>query len=245
MSSSFRVFTIPIDGLSADEILNRISQKLKMQWIVTANPEILLYARKDAAYRETLLNADMRIVDSFGLDLIGRLRGAHPYRVPGADLAEALVAWAHAHNLSIGLIGGGVLKSAKPALEKLQQTYSGLRGIAEDGGIVFADGIGDAENAAATQRLIEAKPHIIFVGFGHPKQERWIEKHLADFPNTEAIIGVGGTFDYWAGTLPRAPRFLRILGLEWLYRLIREPKRWKRILNAVFVFPYYALKERR
>lgn len=244
MSSSFRVFTIPIDGLSVDEILHLISQKLKTQWIVTANPEILLYARKDAAYRDTLLSADMRVVDSFGLELIGRLRGMHPYRVPGADLAEAIVAWAHARNLSIALIGGGQKKSAKPALEKLRRAYVGLRGIAEDGGTVFADGTGDTENAMATQRLIKAKPDIIFVAFGHPKQERWIERHLADFPNTEAIIGVGGTFDYWAGNISRAPRFLRILGLEWLYRLIREPKRWKRILNAVLVFPYYALKGR-
>jgi N-acetylglucosaminyldiphosphoundecaprenol N-acetyl-beta-D-mannosaminyltransferase len=244
VSSSFRVFSIPISGLSVDEILQYASGTAKLTWIVTANPEILLHARKDEAYRETLMHADLRIVDSAGLAMVGRLRGASPHRVPGADLAKMLVAWAHAHDLSIGLIGGGGMKSAKPALVNLQKAYHGLRGIAEDGGMVFADGIGDAENVTATERLVDAKPDIVFVAFGHPKQERWIEKHLADFPNAKVIIGVGGTFDYWAGTIPRAPRFLQIFGLEWLYRLIREPKRWKRILNAVFVFPYYALRKK-
>ncbi|MCW1892621.1 MAG: WecB/TagA/CpsF family glycosyltransferase [Candidatus Uhrbacteria bacterium] len=242
---SFSVFSIPINGLSTEEILHHASQAQKLTWIVTANPEILLYAKKDDAYRETLLRADLRIVDSFGLEMVGRMRGVQPHRIPGANLAEAIVTWAHARNLSIGLIGGGDLKSAKPALVVLQKIHPGLKGTAEDGGKVFSDGIEDDENIAATQRLIAAKPDIIFVAFGHPKQERWIEKHLADFPNAKIIIGVGGTFDYWAGTIPRAPKFMQTIGLEWLYRLIREPKRWKRILNALLVFPYYAIFDKK
>jgi N-acetylglucosaminyldiphosphoundecaprenol N-acetyl-beta-D-mannosaminyltransferase len=241
MSSSFRVFDIPVSGLSAEEILHFVNGAQKCTWIVTANPEILLYARKDEAYRETVLHANLRIVDSAGLAMVGRLRGARPHRVPGVDLAKILIAWAHAHNLSIGLIGGGTLHSAAPALAHLQKAYPNLRGHAEEGGVVYADGTEDDLNASARKRLASAKPDILLVAFGHPKQERWIEKHLADFLDAKVIIGVGGTFDYWAGTISRAPKFIRALGLEWLYRLIREPKRWKRILHAVFVFPYYAL----
>ena len=87
-------------------------------------------------------------------------------------------------------------------------------------------------------------PHILFVAFGHPKQERWILNYAKEFTHLKAVVGVGGTFDVWAGDITRAPSLLRQLGLEWLWRLIQEPRRVKRIWNAVVVIPLLFLRNR-
>ncbi|USN52839.1 MAG: WecB/TagA/CpsF family glycosyltransferase [Candidatus Nomurabacteria bacterium] len=91
-------------------------------------------------------------------------------------------------------------------------------------------GIGDLANEEASMRLSQFDPQIVLVAFGHPKQELWIEQHKTDYPSLKAIMGVGGTFDYWSGAVKRAPRWMRQVGLEWLWRVFIEPKRIKRIL---------------
>lgn len=106
------------------------------------------------------------------------------------------------------------------------------------------DGSDDTTGSDAREHIKTFSPDILLVAFGHPKQELWIEKHLNEFPSLKAVVGVGGTFDYWSGSKKRAPLTLRAFGLEWLWRLICEPKRWKRILNAVIVFPVLAIRGR-
>ena len=86
------------------------------------------------------------------------------------------------------------------------------------------------------------KPDILFVAFGHGKQEKWINEYLRDLPSVKIAMGVGGAFDYLSGQTSRAPLWMRKIGLEWLYRLIREPKRLKRIWRAVIIFPIYFVK---
>ncbi len=80
-------------------------------------------------------------------------------------------------------------------------------------------------------------PQVLLVAFGHPRQESWIASHRNDFADLRAVVGVGGTFNFWAGRIKRAPAWMRTIGLEWLWRLSQEPKRWRRIWNAVVVFP--------
>ncbi len=235
-STSF--FGITVDGLTVEEIISRIeSSPARPFWIVTANPEILLFAKRNPSYAETLRRADLRIVDGFGLSLVGWLRGARLKRTTGVDLAERLACWAAQKGLSVALIGGEVPDVEKRALRALQAKIPGLRGFTEAGGRVSADGVGDEANDDAKMRISLQDPGVIFVAFGHPKQERWIERCREDFPNARAIIGVGGTFNYWAGASSRAPGWVRSIGFEWLYRLVTEPKRWKRIWDAVVVFP--------
>jgi N-acetylglucosaminyldiphosphoundecaprenol N-acetyl-beta-D-mannosaminyltransferase len=239
MMKSVKIFGVMIDGIPMDELVATIKTSSKQIWIVTANPEILLYAKKDVSYRETLNRADLRIVDSFGLECVCRMKGMNASRIPGADLAFELVSIAAQHNESVAFIGGGRHRSAKPAFERLQARFSGLSGLAEDGGNISIDGKGDQENEVSRARIAAASPTILFVGFGHPKQERWIERYRHEFPSVRVFIGIGGTFDYWSGLIPRAPKWMRTIGLEWFYRLMKEPKRWRRIVNAVFVFPYH------
>lgn len=239
-------FQVDIDDISRQDILKLLTvsetthyapRTTQPLWIVTANPEILLFAKKNPTYKETLKHASIRVADGFGLVLMSKLIGGHLQRVIGVDLAEDLVKWASENQKSVCFIGGGSKHSAQPALDAMKKRFPSLQGFAEDGGTVDADGMGDDTNEEARMRITMQKPNVVLVGFGHPKQERWIEKNLLDVPGIDVIIGVGGTFDYWSGLTLRAPKWIRTIGFEWLFRLIIEPKRIGRILRAVFVFP--------
>lgn len=229
-SHPFNCLGVPIEGPSLHDVL-----KSDARWIVTANPEILLQAKRDKTYRAILNQANLRVADGVGLTLIARLRGHKLHRVTGVDLAEAVAKTAK----KLALIGGEGENIAERALK-----YLNVPGIALQGGRVNADGSGDSTNDEAIHQLILEAPDVLLVAFGHPKQERWIAKNLPNLPSVRRVIGIGGAVDYWAGALPRAPKWMRALGLEWLFRLFHEPHRIKRIWNAVVIFPILALIKR-
>jgi N-acetylglucosaminyldiphosphoundecaprenol N-acetyl-beta-D-mannosaminyltransferase len=238
-----RVFGIPIEGWPLEIALASALHHTPACWIVTANPEILLHAHRDAGYAQVLKQADVRLVDGFGLWLLLSLAGHKTTRVTGVDLAEALAQLAVQKSLKVALVGGdpGI---AKQAATHLTTRFPGLMVETEEGGRINADGTDDVAGEEARNRLTFFAPDILLVAFGHPKQERWIARYLADFPSVKIAVGVGGTFDVWAGKMKRAPHVLRTIGLEWMWRLVHEPKRIIRILNAVIVFPFFFLKER-
>lgn len=235
-----KVFGISIEGDTLDSIVSRIKEAKQALWIVTANPEILLEARRDVAYAHAIAQADVRSVDGAGLAMIGRLFGARWSRVTGVELGERLIAYAYEHKLKVGFLGGfaGV---ARLSAERWSHAYPGLQVLAEEGGRVASDGVDDEKGEEARHRLTLFAPDILLVAFGHPKQERWIARYASDFPSLKVVVGVGGTFDYWAKRIPRAPRFLQTLGLEWTWRLCLEPRRITRILRAVVLFPVFAV----
>ncbi len=237
--STFDCFGLVIHGFSADEALKRADLTLKhggQVFIVTANPEILLNARRDPAYWEILRQAELRLVDSFGLKMAGLFSGALPKRLTGVDFAERLLQESLKRGWKVGLIGGepGV---ADKAAWKIREAYPDLLVMAEAGGRVLSDGRDDEAGAEARMRLTQYAPDLLLVAFGHPKQEAWIVRYLNEFPSVKIAMGVGGTLDYWSEIKLRAPVFMREIGLEWLWRLCQEPYRWKRIFNAVLVFP--------
>ncbi|GMU25579.1 WecB/TagA/CpsF family glycosyltransferase [Patescibacteria group bacterium] len=240
--SSIELFGVPVESAEPDALISFLRSSDRRMWIVTANPEILVHAQKHPEYARTLRAADMRLADGFGIVLAGLLYGKRIRRLPGADLAEALIAWAAEDGLTVGMIGGGKGIAARAFL-KLVEQYPRLKGFVASGGIVNENGDGDEDHARNIDILSMNRPDILLVAFGHPKQERWIERHRTMFTSAKIIVGVGGTFDYWAGT-SRAPSWMRRSGLEWLYRLYREPKRWKRIATAVIVFPILAIADR-
>lgn len=209
-------------------------------WIVTANPEILLYAHRHPEYRETIKKADQRTADGFGLWAVLRLKGQKAERVTGVDLSERLLQRAWDENLKVGLFGGEN-GEAKIAAEHIKNGYPELQILAEQGGRVEKDGEQDAATDEALQRMMQFGPQVLLIAMGHPRQEMWIAKHRADFPEAKTIVGVGGTFNFWAGKSKRAPMIMQKTGLEWLWRLMTEPRRWKRIFEAVFVFPFVVL----
>jgi N-acetylglucosaminyldiphosphoundecaprenol N-acetyl-beta-D-mannosaminyltransferase len=234
------VFGISIEGGALESMMARIKEAKQTLWIVTANPEILLEARRDAAYAHAIAQADVRSVDGAGLAMIGRLFGAHWSRVTGVELGEQLIAYAQEEGLKVGFIGG-FAQVAQTAAEYWGHVHPGLRTLAEQGGRVAFDGTDDEMGEEARHRLTLFAPDILLVAFGHPKQERWIARYASDFPSLKVVVGVGGTFDYWAKRIPRAPRFLQMLGLEWMWRLCLEPRRIVRILRAVVLFPVLAI----
>src|SRR3989338_5352072 len=96
----------------------------------------------------------------------------------------------------------------------------------------------DWDNRVIIEHINAVKPEILFVALGHGRQEKWIYENFEKLPSVKLAMGVGGAFDFFAGRIRRAPKLLRSVGLEWLWRLILEPRRYGRILNAVLVFPY-------
>ena len=115
--------------------------------------------------------------------------------------------------------------------------------------IVGAESGGEIDDPKAldqplVDRINQSAAQIILVAFGHVKQEMWIYYHLDHLPNIRLAIGVGGTFDYLAGAARRAPRWMQRAGLEWFFRLINEPNRWRRIIDAVIVFPFLLFKKK-
>lgn len=215
--------------------------------VTTPNPEMLVRASKDTEFMEALRSADLAIPDGFGLLLVGRIKGLRiPERIPGSEFVDDIAAVAAARGVSVYLLGGRG-DVAEKAANALRMRHPGLRIAGADGGGELktgADGALDTETAVF-QRILTARPEILLVAFGHGAQELWIRRHLADLPSVRLAMGVGGTFDFLAGTAKRAPKFLRKTGLEWLWRLIVEPWRFGRIWTAVAVFPWLALRRKR
>ncbi|MDQ7814782.1 MAG: WecB/TagA/CpsF family glycosyltransferase [Patescibacteria group bacterium] len=243
---TFNCFGLVIHGYGKPEILAYVRDAVRQgrqTMIVTANPENLIFAKTHPEYWNVLRQADLRTVDSFGLVCAGLLHSVKPHRTPGVELADYLCEEAEKNGWRVGLIGGAEGIADKAAWS-LRQRYPQLNVVAEAGGRVDADGNGDEANDEAIFRLTQSAPDILLVALSFPGQEAWIAKHISDIPSVKVAIGVGGTLDYWSGKIKRAPSWMRKLGLEWLYRLILEPRRWKRMFTAVIVFPLMAFFDR-
>jgi N-acetylglucosaminyldiphosphoundecaprenol N-acetyl-beta-D-mannosaminyltransferase len=238
------VFGIPIEGLSQDSLLHRVQAASDPFWIVTANPEILLSCRSNKAYAHAVQQANTRTVDGFGLWVLLRLFGKKTERVTGVDLAEQMLKLASQKGWRVGFFGGSRWHSAEAAAEQMRKKYPGIQIVCEEGGKVTHDGEEDGLTEEARYRLMLHAPDVLLVALDHVKQEQWILKHLQDFPKVKCVMGVGGTFDYWSGVIHRAPKFFQMIGMEWLWRLIKEPRRIKRIFRAVIVFPILFLAEK-
>ena len=236
------ILGVAVDDLDEDEAVERIARFIAAggpHHVVTVNPEFVMEARRNGAFRRVLAAADMATPDGFGLLLVARWRGT-PLRgrVTGVALVERLAALAAERGYALFLLGAapGVAERAARALER---RCPGLRVAGCYAGSPRPD-----DEPAIRARIAAARPDILLVAYGHPAQDLWIARNQP-LLRAPVAIGVGGAFDYLAGVVPRAPAWMRRLGLEWLYRLIRQPRRWRRILTAVPLFLWAALRERR
>jgi N-acetylglucosaminyldiphosphoundecaprenol N-acetyl-beta-D-mannosaminyltransferase len=216
--------------------------------VFTPNPEILLRARRDAAYAAVLNAADLALPDGTGVAIVLSVRERrHVRRWPGVELAGSLMRLAAERGDRVALLGSAP-DVAQSAIERWRVVAPGLDAcVVAPGVTIGVDGAGVTEDdeARTVDEIREAMPAIVLVGLGAPKQERWIARHAELFPSVRILIGVGGAFDMWAGRFRRAPRALHVVGLEWAWRLALEPGRLPRILNAVVVFPLRVLADRR
>ena len=204
-------------------------------YIVTANPEIVLRCREDAAYAAAVNGAKLVLADGVGDLCAARILGTPlPGRVAGADLVPRLLARLAERGGSVFLYGArpGV---AERAGESLQSACPGLRIAGTENGYI-------SDETALLEALEQEKPDLLLLGLGAPRQELWMARNRQKI--NAVMIGVGGLLDVFAGDIPRAPESWQRLGLEWLYRLLREPRRFKRVIRLPKIL-LLALRERR
>jgi N-acetylglucosaminyldiphosphoundecaprenol N-acetyl-beta-D-mannosaminyltransferase len=192
--------------------------------LVTLNPEMVMRARHDPGLRAAIHAADRVVADGVGVLWATRLLGAlAPERVTGVDLLDAFCSVAAMRGYRVFLLGAaqGV---AQEAACVLAERHPGLRVAGTQSGSPD-----EADAPALLARLRAAQPDALFVAFGSPAQECWIARYRGQL-GAAVAIGVGGAFDMLAGRVPRAPYWMRRAGLEWSYRLVRQPWRWRRML---------------
>jgi N-acetylglucosaminyldiphosphoundecaprenol N-acetyl-beta-D-mannosaminyltransferase len=207
-----------------------------MHHVMTPNSEMLVEASRNVKFRTLLQTRDLNLPDSAGLLMMARwTRQSLPERVTGVDTVIALCREL-TEETPVFLLGGkpGV---AEHAAEKLMRENPRLRITG-----CFAGSPSDADVAEILDQIRKAAPHLLLVAFGAPLQDLWIEKHKKEFPSVRVAMGVGGTFDFLAGTQVRAPLWMQRLRIEWLWRLSQEPRRFKRIWRAVVIFPLLILR---
>ncbi len=244
MKDAPTIFGVPLEGGTAETVLAAATHTRPPFWIVTANPEILLNAQEDPDYAATLRAASWRTVDGFGLQLALHLQGNPLDRVTGVDLAEAILAHAAAGDWRVALFGS-TSADLEAVLGKWRQALPELAIRGWSGGVVGPTGDEDARTKEDREAFEAWRPDVLLVSLGGgKKQERWIQAQHARWPWLRIVMGVGGAFDMWAGRLPRAPRFLQRVGLEWVWRFWLEPSRWRRMFRAVLLFPWRAWRAR-
>jgi len=236
-----KILGIPIDGVNFQQTLNEIEKLIKSgqsHQVATVNPEFIVAAQKNEKFKRVLNNSSLNTPDGRGI--IWAMKFLHGIklkeRVTGIDLFWALSKLSEDRGYRIFMLGGepGVAKKAAGRVKmihpraKICYTYPG-----------------SPKETKKIRRLINhTRPNILFVAWGSPKQEIWIRENLKKFRSPLTAIGVGGTFDFVAGVRVRAPRWMQKIGIEWLYRLFQEPKRFGRIWTAVIKFPIAVIKSK-
>ncbi len=220
---------VHIGAAYADWLILRQRQGLGAH-VVTLNAEMAMQADRTPELREVIQQADLVIPDGAGVVLYFRLKGRRIQRCPGIELAESVLQNLEADE-SVFFLGAapGV---AEKAVENWQQRQPRLTVAGVQDGYFAPE-----QQAAIVERLESLQPSVILVALGVPRQEFWIRDQRSRCPNA-IWIGVGGSFDIWAGLKERAPAWFCNNNLEWLYRLYQEPWRWRRML----ALPQFALR---
>jgi len=234
------VLGCPVDIVDMDEAVRRLVELVEHHRadasahpavVVTLNPEMVMLARRDTEFRAVLEEASLLVPDGIGIVRALRRRG-HPdaVRVGGADLIDAYLPEAARRAHRIALVGGGP-GVARAARDRMVAAHPGLR--------VVAASAADPETSTAL-RLHDSQPEMVLAAFGAGRQERFLARHLGEI-GAAAGIGVGGSLDYLAGKVRRAPALVRRSGMEWAWRLTLQP--WR--LRRQAVLPVYWWLERR
>ena len=234
MAGRVSLLGVPIDTLSADEVLRTLRGFLEGEsgrHVLTPNSEMLAASVRSEVFRQVLQHSALNLPDSAGLLLMAHFtRQRIPERVTGADTVQALCAVLPPEH-PVFLLGAdeGIAERAADALMRrnLSLVIAGTHGGSP---AVF-------EEADICARIRASGAHVLFVAYGAPRQDLWIARNLPRLPQVRLAMGVGGTFDFLAGEKKRAPLWMRRAGLEWLWRLLLEPRRGGRIFTAVGVFP--------
>jgi len=221
------ILGVAIDVLDMGQTVRKIEEFIgegRPHQVVTANAEMVILAGESQEFREILNSADLVTGDGAGVVWAAKKVGQSlPGRVTGVDLIENLLPVAAEKGYSFFLFGSapGV---AQEAAEKMQEKFPALKIVGVENGYFLPE---EEEKIVAKIRL--ARPQILLVALGFPKQEKWIKKHLTSL-GVPVAIGVGGTLDVLSGKVLRAPLWMQRVNLEWLYRFAKQPQRVGRML---------------
>lgn len=232
--TSRRILGVRVDAVAYDEVFERIREAILLgapRQIVTINTEMLMLARHDEPLRRLIDEAYLVVPDGIGLLWAGKLLGRPlKERVTGSDLLPRLCVVAAEEGWRPFFLGAAPGVAAKAA-GRLAAALPRLRVAGSYSGSPRPD-----EEAAIAHRVRQAAPEILFVAYGVPSEEKWLARNMSRL-GVPVAIGVGGAIDFAAGVVPRAPRWMCDVGLEWLHRLYLQPWRWRRML----ALPRFAL----
>ena len=235
MESAIRLCGVRIDNVTPEEAVKlALSSKRRPCAVFTPNAVMLDACRKDPRLASLLCRASLSLPDGAGVLLAAKRKGT-PLRVKvsGIDFGEALLKRAAREGLKVFLLGGkkGV---ARRAARRLSLKYPSLQICGTHHGYFQ----GTEAEEAVRSKIIACKPDLLFVCLGFPRQERWIVQNLPSLPFLRVAAGLGGSLDVWSGDTKRAPKSLQKCGLEWAWRMMREPRRLKNLpaLMKFFLF---------
>lgn len=244
-----RVLDVRIDVLKKEHVRDTLRRFLLSQTshtVFTPNPEMLVSAYQNEEVKDVLNTSDLNICDGFGITFVSSVSKKVPTipRYPGSDCMVDLCETAGELGKSVYLLGGKNEETLRKAKVQLEKRFPNLRVAGFHSGVYITRlehgnfSLSEDKNNSVIDAIIDAAPDILFVGFGHGKQEWWINKYIKELPSVKIAMGIGGSIDSLAAGIRRGPRLLRRLGLEWVWRLICEPWRIKRIFTATILFPY-------
>jgi len=233
-----QILGVRIDNFNLKQVLEKIEGFLadgQQHFIVLPYAEFLVKAQEDEAFKKKLNQADLCLAEGFGV-ILGSYFLGQPIqgRIIGVELVEAIVKkFGLNHHIFFFGAKEGV---AREAAAKLERKFNGVKFIETLNGFI-------SDNEAII-KINEAKPEILLVGLGMPKQEKWLAENLLKIPSVKVAAGVGGAFDFISGRVRRAPRIFQKLGLEWLWRLMIQPGRIKRVFRSIVVFSWLVIKQK-
>lgn len=233
MSGKLSILGVKVDRVTRKEALEKFAgfmDKEGQSLIVTPNSEIILNADKDPRLKELINNAAMVIPDGIGLVIASKQLGQPlEERVTGIDFAHSALEWCAANDRKVYFLGSkpGI---ARKAAENMMAEIPGLQIVGARDGYFKAE-----EEEDVARAIAQTGAEFLCVALGSPKQELFADKYK-DILGVKAAVGIGGSLDVWSGTLQRAPEFYCKYGLEWFYRLIQEPSRFKRMAKIPMLF---------
>lgn len=232
---TIRLLGVTVHDMNRQETADFFAQALAGQTQITActpNPEIVLYAHRHPEYLAVLNRSQLALPDGKGLQLFGGVKN----RVTGVDAAGDLLALADKQHKTVCCVVRADGRSTAAQIQTAVQAMAPQAHIT-----VIESQKQNTDVSGMLQKIAESQPDIILVGLGFPEQELWLDASMQRIPTAKIGMAIGGAFDFWTGTAVRAPRLFQTLGIEWLWRLVHQPSRIKRIWNAVVVFPLTVL----
>ena len=233
------ILGVPVDGVTMDRALQIVEEMVADKGphvIIAVNPEKVMNARRDSDLLGRLRRASLLIPDGIGVVLAARLlRLGRMQRVPGSELMPAICERAAQKGYRIFLFGASPEVNQRVE-DVLRERYPGLRIVGRQHGFVS-----ESEMPTVVERINSSLADVLFVALGSPKQERWMDTYSRLLNTVKVCQGVGGTFDVLSGRTRRAPLVLRRLSLEWLYRMMTQPRRLVR-QTALPLFAFQVIR---